>query len=71
MNQWIKYSQTYKCTVAEAIRDRDFPMVKEICISQFKEATGMMPTEEEIKIMQPDSEEAVAAEWEETIRDWR
>lgn len=69
MNQFIRYSQQYQCSVAEAIRDRDWPMNQDQCVKAFKEATGQEPTAADIIQMSPDNartirEEAQRQDWE-------
>lgn len=68
MNQWLKYSKQYDVTIANAIRDRDYPMDRQQCIQEFLNATGKLPSELEIKDMSPDSQDSINDNAE--LQDW-
>lgn len=70
-NEWIEYSEMYKCSIAEAIADRDYPATLETCVMWFKESTGHNPSANEISIMRPDTAESVSEENEFVTQDYR
>lgn len=59
------YAEKYDCSIAEAIADRDEPQTREDLISRFFKAAGRVPTENEIKIMHPESKEICDAFFQE------
>jgi hypothetical protein len=72
-SHWVRYAGQYKCTVAEAIGDRDLPMNRQTCIDTFEAATGRLPTDTEIAAMRPDSDEALKQfneEYRRSMADW-
>lgn len=54
------YAKSYNCTIAEAIRDRDWPLSRAECVADFNEAAGRAPTEDEIETMAPNSARCIA-----------
>lgn len=64
-NPFFEYAQEYKCSIAQAICDRDWPMTLDRCKKEFFDAAGREPTPEDIKEMRPDSDESTQSyeEW--------
>lgn len=61
-SEFKKYAIQYKCSVAAAIYDRDYPATEKQCVEWFIEAEGRNPSLEEIKEMRPDTQEKVDEE---------
>ncbi len=55
VNSFKAYAQQYRCTLAEAIADRDWPADRATLVQWFQEAEGRAPTEDEIETMSPNS----------------
>jgi hypothetical protein len=55
--QW--YADKYKCTLIEAICDRDESMTAQAIAKAWKEDTGKDITNEELQACKPDSQESV------------
>lgn len=68
MNQFKIYAKNYNVTLAQAIRDRDWPMTKNQCVQAYLEAAGKLPSETEIKEMRPDSQSTI--QYQNELQDW-
>ena len=56
-NPYVEYAEQYKCSIAQAIHDRDWPLTREECRTEFLKATGREPDASEMVQMRPDCRE--------------